>query len=152
MHLMKPEWIQRAMASPFVMVASDGMPYAPGAHPRSAGTFSRVLAVYVREQKALTLMQALAKMTIMPARRLEPMAPAMKDKGRIRVGADADITVFDPDRVKDMATFEKGLKFSAGIDHVLVNGVAVVRDGATVPNVFPGRAVVGNYASRQGSN
>ena len=62
------------------------------------------------------------------------------------------ITVFDPDRVKDMATFEKGLKFSAGIDHVLVNGVAVVRDGATVPNVFPGRAVVGNYASRQGSN
>ena len=90
MHLMKPEWIQRAMASPFVMIASDGMPYAPGAHPRSAGTFSRVLGVYVREQKTLTLMQALAKMTIMPARRLEPMAPGMKDKGRIRVGADAD--------------------------------------------------------------
>jgi N-acyl-D-aspartate/D-glutamate deacylase len=149
MHLMKPEWIQKAMAAPFVMIASDGMPYAPGAHPRSAGTFSRVLGVYVRENKTLTLMQALAKMTIMPAKRLEPIAPGMKNKGRLRIGADADVTIFDPDRVKDMATFEKGLSFSAGIDHVLVNGVAVVRDGATVPNAYPGKAVLGNYASRQ---
>ena len=94
-------------------------------------------------------MQALAKMTIMPARRLEAIAPAMKNKGRLRVGADADITVFDADRVRDTATFEKGLSFSAGIDHVLVNGVAVVRDGKTVPNVFPGRAVLGNYAERR---
>lgn len=145
MHLMKPEWIQRAMASPFVLVASDGMPYAPGAHPRSAGTFSRVLGFYAREQKALTLMQALAKMTIMPARRLEGISPQMKNKGRIHVGADADITVFDPDRIRDTATFEKGLSFSAGIDHVLVNGVAVVRDGKTVPNTFPGKPVLGNY-------
>jgi N-acyl-D-aspartate/D-glutamate deacylase len=142
MHLMKPEWIQRAMASPFVMIASDGMPYAPGAHPRSAGTFSRVLGYYVREQKVLSLMEALAKMTIMPARRLEAIAPQMKNKGRIRIGADADITVFDSAHVIDTATFEKGLSFSAGIDHVLVNGVAVVLDGKTVPNTFPGRAVV----------
>ena len=145
MHLMKPEWIQRAMAAPFVMVASDGMPYAPGAHPRSAGTFSRVLGLYAREQKALPLMQALAKMTIMPARRLEAIAPQMRNKGRLRAGADADITVFDPDRVRDTATFEKGLSFSAGIDHVIVNGVPVVRDGQTVPNVFPGKPVLGNY-------
>ena len=149
MHLMKPEWIQRAMAAPFVMVASDGMPYAPGAHPRGAGTFSRVLGLYVREQKVLTLMQALAKMTIMPARRLEAIAPQMQNKGRLRVGADADVTVFDPERVKDTATFEKGLSFSVGIDHVLVNGVPVVRDGKTVPNTFPGRAVIGNYAARR---
>jgi dihydroorotase len=148
LHVMKPEWILQAMASPFVMVASDGMPYEPGAHPRSAGTFSRVLGKYVREEKALTLMEALRKMTIMPARRLEPMAPRMKDKGRIRVGADADITVFDAERVIDTATFEKGLSFSAGIDHVLVNGVAVVREGKTVQGVFPGRAVMGNYGSR----
>jgi dihydroorotase len=145
MHFMKPEWIDKAMASPLVMVASDGMPYAPGAHPRSAGTFSRVLGYYVRERKVLPLMQALAKMTLMPARRLEAMAPQMKNKGRLRVGADADLTVFDAERVRDTATFEKGLSFSAGIDHVIVNGTPVVRDGKTVPNVFPGKAVVGNF-------
>jgi len=148
MHLMKPEWIRRAMASPFVMIASDGMPYAPGAHPRGAGTFARVLGLYVREQKVLPLMDALAKMTIMPARRLETIAPQMKNKGRIRAGADADITVFDASRVIDTATFEKGLSFSAGIDHVLVNGVAVVLDGKTIPNTFPGLAVLGNYSER----
>lgn len=144
-HMMKPEWIRQAMASPFVLIASDGMPYEPGAHPRSAGTFSRVLGKYVREEKALTLMEALRKMTIAPARRLEPMAPQMKNKGRLKVGADADVTVFDPERIIDTATFEKGLSFSVGIDHVLVNGVAVVRDGKTVPDTFPGRAVKGNY-------
>ena len=144
MHLMKPEWIARAMATPFVMVASDGMPYAPGAHPRSAGTFSRVLGRYVREQKVLSLMDGLRKMTIDPARRLEAIAPAMKRKGRISPGADADITVFDADQILDMATFEK-LSFSKGIEHVLVNGVAVVRNGQTVAGAMPGRAVLGNY-------
>jgi N-acyl-D-aspartate/D-glutamate deacylase len=147
-HSMKPEWIARAMASPAVMIGSDGMPYAPGAHPRSAGTFSRVLGRYVREQKVMSLMDGLAKMTIMPARRLEPVAPAMKNKGRIRVGADADITVFDPERILDTATFEKGLSFSTGIDHVLVNGVAVVQDGQTVKDALPGKAVTGNYGQR----
>ncbi len=149
LHTMKPEWIKRAMASPVVMIASDGMPYAPAAHPRSAGTFARVLGYYVREQKALSLMDALAKMTLMPAKRVETMAPQMKNKGRIKVGADADITVFDAARIIDTATFEKGLRFSAGIDHVLVNGVAVVRDGRTVPNAFPGKAVLGTYAARR---
>ena len=147
MHMMKPEWIRRAMASPFVMIASDGMPYSPRAHPRSAGTFSRVLGLYAREEKVLSLMDALAKMTIMPAKRLEAIAPRMKDKGRIRIAADADITVFDAERVRDAATFEKGLAFSQGIHHVLVNGVAVVRDGKTVPNAFPGQAVTGNFAN-----
>jgi N-acyl-D-aspartate/D-glutamate deacylase len=144
MHMMKPEWIAKAMATPFVMVASDGMPYAPGAHPRSAGTFSRVLGKYVREEKVLSLMDGLRKMTIDPARRLEPVAPAMKRKGRIKVGADADITVFDADTVLDTATFAK-LSFSAGIEHVLVNGVAVVSEGRTVTGVMPGQAILGNY-------
>jgi dihydroorotase len=127
------------------MVASDGMPFAPGAHPRSAGTFSRVLGYYARERNALPLMDAIRKMTVMPAQRLEPIAPEMKNKGRLQVGAHADITIFDPARVKDTATFEKGLSFSQGIDHVIVNGAPVVRDGKTVPGVYPGRAVSGNY-------
>lgn len=145
MHMMKPEWIRRAMASPFVMIASDGMPFSPRAHPRSAGTFSRVLGLYVREEKVLSLMDALGKMTSLPARRTEKIAPQMKNKGRIRVGADADITVFDPARVRDTASFTKGLSFSEGIHHVLVNGVPVVTEGKTVPNAFPGRAVTGNF-------
>ena len=133
------------MGTPFVMVASDGMPYAPGAHPRSAGTFSRVLGRYVREQGVLTLMEALRKMTIMPARRLEGVAPSMKNKGRIKVGGDADITVFDPDKILDTATFEEGLSFSEGIEHVLVHGTFVVREGRTVAGAQPGRAVLGQY-------
>jgi N-acyl-D-aspartate/D-glutamate deacylase len=85
-------------------------------------------------------MTALRKMTLMPAQRLEKRAPVFKDKGRIRVGADADITVFDPDRIIDKATFDDPLQYSAGIQFVLVNGVAVLKDGQLVEDVFPGRA------------
>jgi dihydroorotase len=146
LHAMKEDMIDLAMRTPFVMVASDGMPYAPGAHPRSAGTFSRVLGRYVRERKALSLMDALRKMTLMPAQRLEKMAPAMKAKGRLREGADADLTVFDPATIRDTATFETDLSFSEGVRHVFVAGTAVVRDGATVTGVFPGRAIRGRLA------
>ncbi|HEY6548454.1 MAG TPA: D-glutamate deacylase, partial [Vicinamibacteria bacterium] len=107
------------------------------------GTFSRVLGRYVRERGAVGLVEALGKMTFMPARRLEPVAPAMKNKGRLREGADADVTVFDPAAVRDTATFETDLSFSEGIRHVLVAGSFVVKDGASVPNAFPGRAVTG---------
>jgi N-acyl-D-aspartate/D-glutamate deacylase len=144
-HMMTEEMIELALSTPFVMVASDGMPYAPGAHPRSAGTFSRVLGRYVRERGVLTLMDALRKMTLMPAQRLESVAPAMRNKGRLREGADADITLFDPARVRDTATFETDLSPSEGIRHVLVAGTPVVQDGAIVPDALPGRAVVGRY-------
>ncbi len=147
MHMMKPEWIERAMRTPFVMIASDGMPYAPGAHPRSAGTFSRVLGRYVREQQVMSLMEALGKMTLMPAKRLQEIAPQMQNKGRLQLDRDADITVFDPSRIIDTATFEDDLSFSAGVEHVLVNGQFVVRNGKTVEGVRPGRAVLGRYVS-----
>ena len=146
MHMMKPEWIRRAMAAPFVMIASDGMPFSARAHPRSAGTFARVLGLYVREEKVLPLMDALAKMTILPARRLEAIAPRMKQKGRLKIGADADITIFNPATVKDEADFQKGLQFSTGIDDVLVNGVPVVANGKTVPTAFPGQSITGNFS------
>jgi N-acyl-D-aspartate/D-glutamate deacylase len=135
------EAVRTAVANATVMIASDGMPITgPKVHPRGQGTFSRVLGHYVREEKALDLMTALKKMTLMPAQRLERRAPMFKDKGRIRVGADADITVFDADRIIDKATYEEPLRYSEGIQFVLVNGVAVVKDGQFVDGVFPGRA------------
>jgi N-acyl-D-aspartate/D-glutamate deacylase len=145
MHMMKSEWIDMGVGASFTMIASDGMPYAPGAHPRSAGTFARVLGRYVREKKTLTLMGALGKMTIMPTKRLEGIAPVMRLKGRIQVGCDADITVFDPDVILDTATFEKGVSFSEGVYHVLVNGTFVVKNGRSVSGVYPGRPVLGRY-------
>ena len=133
--------VQLAIADPIVMIGSDGMPTTGASvHPRGQGTFSRVLGKYVREEKALDLMTALRKMTLMPARRLEQRAAAFKTKGRIKVGTDADITVFDANRVIDKATFEKPLQYSQGIQFVLVNGVPVVSDGKLVTDVLPGRA------------
>jgi N-acyl-D-aspartate/D-glutamate deacylase len=134
------EAVQAALSSPLVMIASDGLPITgPKIHPRGQGTFARVLGHYVREEKMLDLMTALRKMTLMPAQMLEKRAPAFADKGRVRVGADADITVFDPNRVIDKATFEDPLQYSQGIQLVLVNGVAVVKDGQLVEGVHPGR-------------
>lgn len=135
------EAVRTAIANPTVMIASDGPRITgPRVHPRGQGTFSRVLGHYVREEKALDLMTALKKMTLMPAQRLEKRAPAFKNKGRIRVGADADITVFDPNRVIDKATYEKPLQYSEGIQFVLVDGVPVVKNGQLVDRVFPGQA------------
>lgn len=140
-HEIPADAARAAVSNPIVMIASDGMPITgPKVHPRGQGTFSRVLGYYVRQEKALDLMIALRKMTLMPAQRLEKRAPMFKDKGRIRVGADADITVFDPSRVIDKATFEEPLQNSEGISFVLVNGVPVVKDGRLVEGVFPGRA------------
>jgi N-acyl-D-aspartate/D-glutamate deacylase len=137
-----PEEAARAAVSdPMVMIASDGLPITgPKVHPRGQATFARVLGHYVREEKALNLMAALRKMTLMPAQRLEKRAPMFRNKGRIRVGGDADITGFDPETVKDKATFEEPLQFSEGIPFVFVNGVAVVKKGQSVEGLFPGRA------------
>ena len=145
MHMMKPEWIRTGIAAPGVMIASDGMPYSPLAHPRTAGTFSRVLGKYVREDKVIDLNTAIEKMTLLPAKRLENIAPMMRFKGRIQVGADADITIFNPNTVIDKATFEKGLAFSEGIEYVIVNGVFILKNGKTVANVFPGQPVYGKF-------
>lgn len=141
-HIIPRESVELALAHPMVMVASDGVPFVNGrAHPRGAGTFARVLGRYVRERGILSLMDAIRKMTLLPARRLEAMAPAMRNKGRIRVGADADITVFDPRTVRDNATFAEPAQPSSGIEHVLVGGVFVVRDGAFREGVFPGEPI-----------
>lgn len=138
-----PEEIARlAVAHPLVMIASDGLLAEGKGHPRGAGTYARVLGRYVREQKALSLMDALRKMTLLPARRMEASVPMMRTKGRIKIGADADLTIFDPARVIDRGTFEKPAQFSEGISHVLVNGTFVVKDGQLVQGAMPGRAVI----------
>ncbi len=124
------------------------MPWVTGGeHPRGAGTFSRVLGMYVRDQHVLDLKTALAKMTIMPAKRLEQVSPQMAKKGRIAVGADADITVFDPAKIKDMATYEKPMQPSVGIHYVLVGGQVMATDGKVTPNLFPGVAIRSGTAS-----
>ena len=132
-------WI---VAQPDVMVASDGIPFLHGpAHPRGAGTYARILGRYSRDQQTISLMDALKKMTLLPAQRLERIAPVMRNKGRVRLGADADITLFDPDTVLDRSTYEQGDMPSQGIAHVLVSGTFVVRDGELIEGVFPGRAI-----------
>ena len=126
-----------AVTSPLTIVASDG----GTGHPRGAGTFARILGRYVREQGALELMDALARMTILPTLRLEEFVPAMETKGRIRVGSDADITIFDPETVIDRATYLEGSLTSDGIEYVLVNGIPVVYEGEIAEGVRPGKAI-----------
>jgi N-acyl-D-aspartate/D-glutamate deacylase len=136
-HSRTEEMTVAAITNPITMIASDG----GTGHPRGAGTFAKVLGRYVREQGVLELMDALARMTIRPAQRLESFVPAVRSKGRIRVGADADITVFDPGRVIDRATYLDGSLTSEGIEYVLVNGVVVIDGGELVEGVRPGRAI-----------
>jgi dihydroorotase len=141
-HMIPEESLRAALSHPQVMIGSDGVPLTNGGgHPRGVGTYARVLGRYVREEKVLDLMTALRKITLLPAQRLEPFVPAMRRKGRLAVGADADITVFDPARVIDRATYDKPAQFSEGIRHVLVGGTFVVRDEQLLPNVAPGRAI-----------
>lgn len=141
-HSNTEENVRKAILSPLTMIASDGFDVIEGeGHPRSAGTFSRILAKYVREEKSLTLMDAIRKMTIMPAMRLEGRVPAMHNKGRVRVGADADLTIFDAAQIRDQSTFEKAAQFSTGVRHVLINGQLVVTNGKLVENIRAGQPI-----------
>jgi dihydroorotase len=135
-HSIPEEIVKLAIANPLVEIASDGILEDGKGHPRAAGTFCRVLGRYVREQHALTLMEALRKMTLAPAERL-----GVPGKGRIALGADADLAVFDAARVTDRATFENPAQYSEGMVYVLVNGVPVVRDGKLVDGIAPGRGL-----------
>ena len=138
---MTEERLRPALTSPLTMIVSDGVWEDGAGHPRVAGTYARILGRYVREQAVLSLMEALRKMALMPAQRLEARAPAMRRKGRLQVGADADITIFDAATVIDRASYTEPLLPSAGIRYVLVGGELVVRDGALVPDAVPGRPV-----------
>ena len=140
LHMIPQSALDAALASPFVMISSDGGLRNGKGHPRSSGTFARVLGHYVRETGALSLTEAIRKMSFLPAERLQERVPAMRNKGRIREGADADLTIFDPANVADASTYDAPAKYSTGIRYVLVNGVPVVSEGK-LREVTPGRAV-----------
>ena len=139
-HGRSEEQTRAAIASPLAMIASDGFIEKGRGHPRTSGTFAKVLGKYVREDRVVPLMDALRRMTLDPARRLERRAPAMANKGRVKVGADADLTVFDPATVIDRSTYEDATIPSAGIAYVIVGGQTVV-DGGEVTAARPGRAI-----------
>jgi len=148
--------LMRSLTFPGAVVASDAMPLTwtarpvdplvwplpPTAitHPRTAGTFSRALRLLTREGP-LGLAQALAKCSLEPARLLQDRVPALSQKGRVRIGADADLVVFDHAAITDRASYRHSTLPSAGITHVLVNGTFVVRDGAIAADARPGRPV-----------
>jgi dihydroorotase len=141
-YVMDEENVIAALKHPDVMIAADGGSLAGGrGHPRSAGSHARVLGVYTREEGVLTLMDAIRKMTLLPAQRMETAVPSMRNKGRVQEGADADLTIFDPDTVIDNATFDEPALPSSGIPHVLVGGTFVVENSELVEGAVPGQPV-----------
>jgi N-acyl-D-aspartate/D-glutamate deacylase len=139
-HGRSEEQTRAAIASPLSMIASDGFIENGRGHPRTSGTFAKVLGRYVRDEPVVPLMDALRRMTVEPARRLERRTPPMARKGRIKPGADADLTIFDPARVIDRATYEDASIPSAGIPYVIVGGQVVV-DKGQVTSARPGKPV-----------
>jgi N-acyl-D-aspartate/D-glutamate deacylase len=140
-HYVDEAWTRAALVEPGVIVVSDLLPMITKESKVAPhnGAFSRILGHYVREEGLLALDVALSKMTLLPARRLEEAFPEFKKKGRVQVGADADLTIFDPDRILDRATYQDPYQGAVGIVHVLVDGQLVVRDGKRDPSVLPGQ-------------
>ena len=147
-HGRSEEQTRAAIASPLAMIASDGFIENGRGHPRTSGTFAKVLGKYVREDKAVSLMDALRRMTLDPAHRLERRTPAMAGKGRLKPGADADLTIFDPATVIDRSTYEDATIPSAGIPYVIVGGEIVV-DRGQVTDARPGRSIRAPIAAGQ---
>jgi N-acyl-D-aspartate/D-glutamate deacylase len=136
-HMNPDAVVDDAISHPLVMIASDGTEE----HPRGAGTFARVLARHVREQKRFSMLDAVRKMSLMPAQRLEVATPDARRKGRLQAGADADIVVFDPERIADRATFRAPTEPSVGVRYLVVAGTVVVQDGRVVDGAAPGRSL-----------
>ena len=133
------EVVDKVIPNPLVMIASDGLE----GHPRNAGTYSRVLAQYVREKGTVTLMDAIRKMSFMPAEMLERSTPAARRKGRLQEGCDADIVVFDAATISDRATFEKPMEPSVGVRYLVVGGTLVVDEGQDCAGCVSGESDFG---------
>jgi N-acyl-D-amino-acid deacylase len=139
---MNEEQKQQALRAPFVSIGSDAEPMNPStstyAHPRTFGTFPRILAKYVREEKVISLEAAIREMTSLPANQLH-----LWNRGRIAQGLAADLVVFDPAKVADTATFEKPLSYSVGMEYVFVNGKLAIDNGQPT-GVLAGKAIRAN--------
>jgi N-acyl-D-amino-acid deacylase len=148
------ENLKKTLPLPWLSFCTDEAAYAPegiflgsGAHPRAYGTYPRILGKYVRDEKLMTLQEAVRKMSALPAETLR-----IERRGRLRTGYFADIVVFDPAKVRDLATFEKPHQYATGVIHVLVNGVQALRDGEHT-GAKPGRVVRGPGArAREGKS
>jgi N-acyl-D-glutamate deacylase len=163
-HFMRPEanpadqaYLDQSVLFPGGAIASDGMPWTsqgrtitenvwplPGdafAHPRSAGTFSRFLRDYVRDRRKVDLREGLRKVSLTPAQILESSVPQMKQKGRLQVGRDADLVVFDLQALQDRATYARPNATSIGMRHVIVNGTPLIQDGVLDIGAMPGKAI-----------
>lgn len=143
-HYLREEWTQRALVEPGVIVVSDLLPMESRdkfVAPHN-GAFTKILARYVREQKLISLPEAIEKMTLLPAQRLQKYAPAFKKKGRIQTGADADIVIFDPNSVNNNASYRDPYQEASGIEHVIVNGEHVLDQGQLIVGVFPGKRML----------
>jgi N-acyl-D-amino-acid deacylase len=140
--MMSEDNIRKQLKLPWVSFGSDAASMAPeppftrsSTHPRAYGNFARLLGTYVREEKVLTLEQAIHRLSGLPATNLE-----LEGRGFLREGMFADVAIFDPAQVADKATFEQPHQYAVGMRHVLVNGVPVLRDGAHT-GAKPGRAL-----------
>jgi N-acyl-D-glutamate deacylase len=166
MHFLKPEdserdrdLLDKSVLFPGGAIASDAMPWTDSkgalisepdvwplpegafAHPRTSGCYSRFLAEFVRKRNAISLSDGLAKCSLIPANIMAESVPQMRTKGRLQVGMDADLMIFDLEKVQDNATFQEPAKLSSGHRHIVVNGVAVIEEGERMPDRLAGRAI-----------
>ncbi len=138
------QMVDTVIAQPLVSIASDG----EDGHPRNAGTYSRILAHYVRELRTVTLMDAIRKMSLMPAQRLEKATLAARRKGRLQEGADGDVIVFDPATVADRATYQAPREPSSGMAYVIVGGTVLIDHGTLAQDAYPGQALDADHRTR----
>lgn len=142
-----------ALKEPYIMIGSDTIiEPSHNNHPRGAGTYGKLFGEYVREKQIITLMDGIKKASYLPAKRLESIAPSMKRKGRIEIGSDADLTIFNPDTIIDKSTVEKPATATEGIEYVIVNGVVVKDKNGIVNGVNPGQPILSYFVDKSLEN
>ena len=141
LHMIPDEMVDVAVSSNITMIATDGYIKNGKGHPRTAGSYSKLLGEYVRNRKSISLVDAIRKMSLMPAQRVEKLVPQMNNKGRIKIGSDADLAIFDPNTILDKATYANPTLRPVGMTHVIVNGKMVVENNVVDLTADYGRPI-----------